>query len=168
LHQPERGPRFKGREAWLAGSAARLHSLDEDNAALGERVGQLIAVVTEQGFPFWRALGTIHRGRLKVKNGEALAKRRQQSCTHGGFTWFPPSPSRTARNMSPTPPGPIGFWMKSRWRSGSNRRSPPRNFSASSPSSNPPKGTSVSRRKKFRYLYHCHILKHEDNEMMRP
>jgi hypothetical protein len=38
-------------------------------------MGQLIAVVTEQGFPLWRALGTIHRGWLKVKNGEALAKR---------------------------------------------------------------------------------------------
>ena len=74
LHQPERGLRFKGREAWRAGSAARLHSLDGDNAALGERVGQLIAVVTEQGFPFWRALGTIHRGWFKVKNVEALAK----------------------------------------------------------------------------------------------
>ena len=41
---------------------ARLLSLDGDNAALGERVDQLVAVTTEQGFPFWRAQGTIYRG----------------------------------------------------------------------------------------------------------
>jgi predicted ATPase len=49
----------------------RLLSLDGDNAALDERADQLIAVATEQGFPFWRALGTIYRGWGKVKNGDA-------------------------------------------------------------------------------------------------
>jgi len=48
---------------------ARLHSLDGENAALDERAGQLIAVATEQGFPFWRAMGAIYRGWVKVKNG---------------------------------------------------------------------------------------------------
>jgi len=65
--------------------AARLHSLEGDNAALGERVGQLIAVVTEQGFPFWRALGTIHHGWLKVKNGdvaEGMSLLRSGSAAH--------------------------------------------------------------------------------------
>jgi predicted ATPase len=45
---------------WLAG----------DDAALDERADQLVAVATEQGFPFWGALGTLYRGWLKAKNGE--------------------------------------------------------------------------------------------------
>src|SRR5271169_5675510 len=48
---------------------ARLHSLGGENAALDERAAQLIAVATEQGFPFWRAMGAIYRGWVKVKNG---------------------------------------------------------------------------------------------------
>jgi spore coat protein A, manganese oxidase len=31
-----------------------------------------------------------------------------------------------------------------------------------------PEGAAVSPGKKFRYVFHCHILEHEDNEMMRP
>jgi predicted ATPase len=50
---------------------ARLLSLVGDNTALGERADQLIAVTTEQSFPFWRAQGTIYRGWVKVKNGDA-------------------------------------------------------------------------------------------------
>jgi predicted ATPase len=49
---------------------ARLLSLVGDNAALNERADQLVAVATEQGFPFWRAEGTIFRGWVKVKNGD--------------------------------------------------------------------------------------------------
>ena len=45
-----------------------MHSLGGENAALDERVAQLIAVATEQGFPFWRAMGAIYRGWVKVKN----------------------------------------------------------------------------------------------------
>jgi predicted ATPase len=45
---------------WLAG----------DDAALDERADQIVAVATEQGFPFWGALGTMYRGWLKAKNGE--------------------------------------------------------------------------------------------------
>jgi class 3 adenylate cyclase/predicted ATPase len=48
--------------------AARLHSLDGDNATLDERAGQLTAMATEERFPLWRALGTIYR--VKVKNGD--------------------------------------------------------------------------------------------------
>ncbi len=48
----------------------RLHLLVGDNAVLGERVDQLVAVTTEQGFPHWRAVETIFRGWVKVKNGE--------------------------------------------------------------------------------------------------
>src|SRR5260370_27153203 len=50
--------------------SARLLSLAGDNAALDERADQLIAVTTEQGFPFWRAQGTILRGSATVKNGD--------------------------------------------------------------------------------------------------
>ena len=49
---------------------ARLLSLVGDNAALDERADQLVAVATEQGFPYWRAQGTIYRGWVKVKNGD--------------------------------------------------------------------------------------------------
>ena len=45
-------------------------SLVGDNAALDERAGQLIVVATEQGFLWYRALGTIYRGWVKVKNGD--------------------------------------------------------------------------------------------------
>ncbi|HUD26886.1 MAG TPA: multicopper oxidase [Burkholderiaceae bacterium] len=31
-----------------------------------------------------------------------------------------------------------------------------------------PAGTAVTPGQRFRYIYHCHILEHEDNEMMRP
>jgi predicted ATPase len=37
---------------------------------LDERAEQLIAVATEQGFPFWGAQGTICRGWVMVKNGD--------------------------------------------------------------------------------------------------
>jgi predicted ATPase len=46
-----------------------LLSLVGDDAALDERAKQLAAVATEQGFPFWRALGAIFRGWAEVRNG---------------------------------------------------------------------------------------------------
>jgi class 3 adenylate cyclase/predicted ATPase len=51
---------------------ARLLSLVGDDAALGERADQLVSVATEQGFPHWRAQGTIYRAWLKVKNGDVM------------------------------------------------------------------------------------------------
>jgi class 3 adenylate cyclase/predicted ATPase len=57
----------------LAGNLAtgvRLRLLVGDTAALGEWVDQLVMVTTEQGFPHWRAMGTICRGWVKVKNGD--------------------------------------------------------------------------------------------------
>jgi predicted ATPase len=47
-----------------------LLSLVGDNAALDERADQVVALATEQGFPRWRAQGTIYRGWVKVKNGD--------------------------------------------------------------------------------------------------
>jgi class 3 adenylate cyclase/predicted ATPase len=49
---------------------ARLLLLIEDDAALDERATQLIAVSTEQSFAYWRALGTIYRGWVRVKYGD--------------------------------------------------------------------------------------------------
>jgi class 3 adenylate cyclase/predicted ATPase len=50
--------------------SARLLSLVGDNATLGERVDQLVAVTTEHGFPYWCAQGAIYRGWFQVNNGE--------------------------------------------------------------------------------------------------
>lgn len=41
-----------------------------DIRALDERVGELLAVATEHGFPYWHALGTIFRGWTTVKKGD--------------------------------------------------------------------------------------------------
>jgi class 3 adenylate cyclase len=41
-----------------------------DDIALNERVAELVAVAIEQGFPLYRAWGTIQRGWVKVKNGD--------------------------------------------------------------------------------------------------
>jgi predicted ATPase len=49
---------------------ARLDSLAGNDAALNEWADELIAVATEQGFPFWHAHGTATRGWAKVKRGD--------------------------------------------------------------------------------------------------
>jgi predicted ATPase len=73
----------------------RLLSLVGDDAALDERAGQLVAVATEQGFPLWRALGTIYRGWVKVKNGnvaEGISLLRSGSTAYratGAELWLP-------------------------------------------------------------------------------
>jgi len=41
-----------------------------DDVALNERAAQLVAAATEQGFPVYGAMGTIHRGWVMVKNGD--------------------------------------------------------------------------------------------------
>ena len=59
----------------LAGGLAigvRLLSLVRDDAGLDERVNQLVAVATEQGFPHWHSQGVIYRGWVKVKNGDVM------------------------------------------------------------------------------------------------
>jgi class 3 adenylate cyclase/predicted ATPase len=47
-----------------------LLALIGDDAVLGKWVEELVTVTTEQGFPHWRALGTIYRGGVKIKNGD--------------------------------------------------------------------------------------------------
>jgi class 3 adenylate cyclase/predicted ATPase len=51
-------------------TASRLLSLRGDHVALDECASQLIAMATEQGFPLYRALGTIYRGWVKVGAGD--------------------------------------------------------------------------------------------------
>jgi predicted ATPase len=56
----------------LAGNLAtgiRLSLIAGDDAALGEWLDQLVIVTTEQGFPHWRAMVTICRGWVAVKDG---------------------------------------------------------------------------------------------------
>ena len=45
-----------------------------DNLALAKRADQLVKVATEQGFPVWRAVGTVHRGWVMVGNGDVWGK----------------------------------------------------------------------------------------------
>ena len=54
--------------ASLAFDATRL-SLVGDGIAVGGRADELVAVATEQGFPFWGAQGKVFRGWVKVKDG---------------------------------------------------------------------------------------------------
>ena len=60
-----------------------------------ERADQLVAVATEQGFPYWRAQGTIYRGWVKVKNGdvaEGISLLRSGSAAYratGAEVWMP-------------------------------------------------------------------------------
>jgi len=41
-----------------------------DDAVLGEWADQLVALASEQGLPFWGAIGTSYRGWVKVRKGE--------------------------------------------------------------------------------------------------
>jgi adenylate cyclase len=49
---------------------SRVLSLVGDNSALDRAAGELILVVTEQHFPYWRALGAAFRGWVRVKSGD--------------------------------------------------------------------------------------------------
>jgi len=74
---------------------ARLLSLVGDNAALNERADELVAVATEQGFPFWRAQGIIYRGWVNLQNGdvaEGISLLRSGSSAYratGAELWMP-------------------------------------------------------------------------------
>jgi predicted ATPase len=50
--------------------ATQLRLLVGEDASLDEWADQLVAVATEQGFPYWRAQGTIFRGWVTVKKGD--------------------------------------------------------------------------------------------------
>jgi len=51
--------------------SARLHLLlEDDDGTLGEHAGLLVAMSTEQSFAYWRAVGTIYDGWVRVKHGD--------------------------------------------------------------------------------------------------
>jgi len=74
---------------------ARLLSLGENSAALGEWADQLLTVTTEQGLPHWGSQGTIFRGWVKVRNGdiaEGISLLRSGSAAYratGAEVWMP-------------------------------------------------------------------------------
>jgi predicted ATPase len=74
---------------------AKLLLLLGDSAALDEQADQLVAVATEQGFPFYRAQGTIYRSWVKVKYGdvaEGISLLRSGSTAYratGAKAWMP-------------------------------------------------------------------------------
>jgi predicted ATPase len=80
----------------LAGDLAtgiRLRLLVGNSAVLGDWVDRLVAVTTEHGFPQWRALETICRGWIKVKNGDVaegiLLLRSGLAASHTIGAWRP-------------------------------------------------------------------------------
>jgi predicted ATPase len=74
---------------------ATIGLLVRDNAALDEQVDEVVAVAAEQGFPHYIASGTIHRGWLKVMNGdvaEGMSLLRSGSTAYraiGQEAWMP-------------------------------------------------------------------------------
>jgi predicted ATPase len=66
-----------------------------DSAVLDKWLYQLITVAADQGFAYWRAVGTIFRGQLKVKNGDVaggLPLLRDGSAAYratGAEVWIP-------------------------------------------------------------------------------
>jgi predicted ATPase len=70
-------------------------SIIGDDVALEQRVDGLVAVATDQGFPFYRAAGAIYRGWIKAKNAdvtEGLPLLRSGSnayCATGATVWMP-------------------------------------------------------------------------------
>jgi len=76
-------------------NGARLASFVGNDAMLDEWAGQLAAVATEQGFSLWRAMGTVYRGWVRVKNGdvaEGIVLLRQGSAAYratGAEAWVP-------------------------------------------------------------------------------
>ena len=73
---------------------ARLLSLVRGNTPLDDRAAQLVAVTTEQGFPYWGAQGTIWLGWVQVKNGDmaGISLLRSGSAAYratGAEVWVP-------------------------------------------------------------------------------
>jgi predicted ATPase len=72
-----------------------LLSLVGDDAALAERLDQLVALAAEQGFHYWLASGTIYRGWVKARNGdvaEGISLLRGGSVAYratGAEAWLP-------------------------------------------------------------------------------
>jgi predicted ATPase len=63
----------------------KLLLLGGDNAALIERVDEMVAVATEHNFPYYRAQGTIYCGWIKVESGDVAGG---MSLLHSGSTTY--------------------------------------------------------------------------------
>jgi predicted ATPase len=78
----------------LMGGAILL-SLAGDNGALDERTDDLVTVATDEGFLFWRPMGMIYRGWVKVQDGDAaegISLLRKGSAAYratGAQLWMP-------------------------------------------------------------------------------
>ena len=59
------------------GYAAWLHQFRREGQAVQERAEAVIALSTEQGFPFWAARGTILRGWALVEQGQGRRELRR-------------------------------------------------------------------------------------------
>ena len=81
--------------AMSLGMNALLLLIIGDDIGLEQRVDDLIAIATDQGFPFYRATGAIFRGWVKAKNAdvtEGLSLLRAGSsayCATGATVWMP-------------------------------------------------------------------------------
>ena len=81
--------------AMSLGMDALLLSIIGDDIGLEQRADGLVAVATDQGFPFYRATGAIFRGWVKAKNAdvtEGLSLLRAGSsayCATGATAWMP-------------------------------------------------------------------------------
>jgi len=81
--------------AMSLGIAALLLSIIGDDIGLEQRADGLVAVATDQGFPFYRATGAIFRGWAKAKNAdvtEGMSLLRAGSsayCATGATAWMP-------------------------------------------------------------------------------
>jgi predicted ATPase len=77
------------------GIDALLLSIIGDDIGLEQRAEGLVAVATDQGFPFYRATGAIFRGWVKARNADAsegLSLLRAGSsayCATGATAWMP-------------------------------------------------------------------------------
>ena len=81
---------------------AMLLSLVGDDAVLGEWADQLVALATEQGFPYWRAQGAIYRGWVKVRNGDVAEG---MSLLRSGSSGLPRHRGGAVDTLSYRPPG---------------------------------------------------------------
>jgi predicted ATPase len=77
------------------GMDALLLSIVGDDIGLEQRADDLVAVATDQGFPFYRATGAIFRGWVKARNAEVteglslLQAGSSAYCATGATAWMP-------------------------------------------------------------------------------
>jgi predicted ATPase len=71
--------------AYALGFAAVCHLHRREGQLARERAEAVMTLSTEQGFPYWLALGMVVRGRIRAEQGQAkesIAQMRQRQVTH--------------------------------------------------------------------------------------